>query len=88
VTRLELGAVVAVFAPSDFPGSSADASAASAAVSAAAPAITHRRVQLILASAASRAIAASAGFCPPADVWSRAIVGIFPQSNQLSVRGP
>src|SRR5205823_14661552 len=49
------------FAPSDFPGTSADASPASAAVSAAAPASIHRRVREIRASAASRRSAAELG---------------------------
>jgi hypothetical protein len=43
-----------VFAPSDLPGTSAEASPASAAVRAAAPASIHRRVREIRASAASR----------------------------------
>jgi hypothetical protein len=46
--------------PSDLPGSNAEARAASAAVMAAAPAISHPRARRILPSARSRAIAARA----------------------------
>jgi hypothetical protein len=76
--RLGLGAVTALLAPSDFPGSSADASAASAAVSAAAAANIHRRVRLILASVASRASTAGAGFRPaPAVLSERPMVAML-----------
>lgn len=61
VAGVELVAAAWDFAPNDFPGSSAEASAANPAVSAATPAIIHRRVRLIRASAASRVSAASAG---------------------------
>jgi hypothetical protein len=78
LTRPDEGDAVACLAPNDFPGSSAEASAANAAVSAAAPAIIHRRVRLILVSAASRARTAGAGLCPPAGIfWSRPMVAIF-----------
>jgi hypothetical protein len=48
------------FAPSDLPGSSAEASAARAAVNAATPAISHPRARPIRPSAASRSSAAEA----------------------------
>jgi hypothetical protein len=55
-----VAATVRGLAPSDFPGTSADASAASAAVRAAAPASIHRRVVDIRVRAASRSSAAIA----------------------------
>jgi hypothetical protein len=60
-------------APNDFPGSSAEASAARAAVSAAAPASIHRRVRLILSRAASRTSALFA--CEPS-TWRIRVEGI------------
>jgi hypothetical protein len=65
------------FAPNDLPGSSTDASAAKAAVSAAAPASIHRRVRLIRVSAASRAWTAEAGLAPATDPRFRSPAGIF-----------
>ena len=70
------------FAPSDLPGTSAEASPASAAVSAAAPASIHRRVREIRASAASRCSAAELGLL----LVSRAIARILAKDNQHSVR--
>jgi hypothetical protein len=65
------------FAPNDFPGSSTEASAANAAVSAAAPASIHLRVRLIRVSAASRACTANAGLAPATDAGFRSPAGIF-----------
>jgi hypothetical protein len=71
-----------VFAPSDLPGISADASPASAAVSAAAPASIQRRVREIRASAASRWTAAELGLL----FVFRTIATIVVKDNQEPVR--
>jgi hypothetical protein len=72
-------------APNDLPGTSADASAASPAVIAAAPASIHRRVVEIRPSAASRSSDALALF--GRFFWSSNIVMILPKDNQSAVRG-
>jgi hypothetical protein len=80
-----VAATVRGFAPSDLPGTSADASAASAAVKAAAPASIHLRVVEIRPSAASRSSAAIALSDRPR--WSPGMVMMVPQDNQSAVRG-
>jgi hypothetical protein len=76
-TGPEEGVALDAFAPNDFPGSSTDASAANAAVSAAAPASIHRRVLLIRVSAASRACTADAGLAHAAEAGFPSPAGIF-----------
>ena len=70
-----------VFEASERPGATAETRAANPAVSAAAPAITHRRVRRILVSAASRASTARDRLsfvvircpCQSCRVWEEAI---------------
>jgi hypothetical protein len=70
------------FAPSDLPGTSADARPARAAVNAATPASIHRRVREIRASAASRRSAAELGLL----LGSLTVATIVVKDNQEAVR--